>query len=141
MTELPAGLAADRFRREIQTAARLQHPHICSVYDSGDTGTAEAGGLQLWFTMPYVRGESLRDRLRGELLSVSGRGRDAVRWLEGLGEGSTDELPYVGPAANRLGRIFEEAVTRYAPGLTTPGSWSCGRTRTPSSAARSRMPA
>ncbi|HYC30966.1 MAG TPA: serine/threonine-protein kinase, partial [Gemmatimonadales bacterium] len=49
-----------RFRREITTAARLQHPHICTVYDSGETD-----GLP-WFTMPYVRGESLRDRLRRE---------------------------------------------------------------------------
>ncbi len=56
--ELAATLGPDRFRREIETAARLQHPHICSVYDSGET----AG--QLWFTMPYVRGESLRERLR-----------------------------------------------------------------------------
>jgi TolB-like protein/Flp pilus assembly protein TadD/predicted Ser/Thr protein kinase len=58
--DLAATLGSDRFRREIETAARLQHPHICSVYDSGET----AG--QLWFTMPYVRGESLRDRLRRE---------------------------------------------------------------------------
>jgi TolB-like protein/thioredoxin-like negative regulator of GroEL len=49
-----------RFRREIATAARLQHPHICTVYDSGETE-----GLP-WFTMPYVRGESLRERLRRE---------------------------------------------------------------------------
>ena len=48
----------DRFRREITTAARLHHPHILSVHDSGETA-----GL-LWYTMPYVRGESLRDRLR-----------------------------------------------------------------------------
>ena len=58
--EAAAGLGADRFRREIATAARLQHPHICSVIDSG-----EADG-RLWFTMPYVRGESLRDRLKRE---------------------------------------------------------------------------
>jgi len=58
--ELAATLGSERFRREIETAARLQHPHICSVYDSGETA-----GL-LWFTMPYVRGESLRDRLRRE---------------------------------------------------------------------------
>jgi serine/threonine-protein kinase len=56
--ELAATLGPERFRREIETAARLQHPHICSVYDSGET----AG--HLWFTMPYVRGESLRERLR-----------------------------------------------------------------------------
>jgi serine/threonine protein kinase len=58
--ELGAALGPERFLREIRTAARLQHPHILSVYDSG-----EAVG-QLWFTMPYVEGESLRDRLRRE---------------------------------------------------------------------------
>jgi tetratricopeptide (TPR) repeat protein len=58
--ELAAVLGPDRFLREIGTAARLQHPHILSVHDSGD-----AAG-QLWFTMPYVEGESLRDRLRRE---------------------------------------------------------------------------
>ena len=51
-------LGAERFQREIRLAASLQHPHVLSVHDSGET----AG--RLWFTMPYVRGESLRDRLR-----------------------------------------------------------------------------
>ena len=58
--ELAAALGPERFQREIRFAARLQHPHILSVYDSGET----AG--QLWFTMPFVEGESLRDRLRRE---------------------------------------------------------------------------
>jgi len=57
---LAMSMGADRFRREITTAARLQHPHILSVHDSGETE-----GL-LWYTMPYVRGESLRDRLKRE---------------------------------------------------------------------------
>ena len=57
---LAASLGADRFLREIELAARLQHPHILTVFDSG-----EAEGA-LWFTMPYVEGESLRDRLRRE---------------------------------------------------------------------------
>jgi serine/threonine protein kinase/tetratricopeptide (TPR) repeat protein len=56
--ELGQLVGPDRFRREITTAARLQHPHILSVHDSGET----AG--QLWFTMPFVEGESLRHRLR-----------------------------------------------------------------------------
>jgi len=55
--ELASALGAERFLREIKLAARLQHPHILTVLDSGD----DAG--QLWFTMPYVEGESLRDRL------------------------------------------------------------------------------
>jgi serine/threonine-protein kinase len=53
-------LGAERFLREIALAARLQHPHIVSVYDSGET----AG--RLWFTMPYIEGESVRDRLKRE---------------------------------------------------------------------------
>ena len=58
--ELAATLGPERFQREIRTTARLQHPHILPVLDSG-----EAAG-QLWYTMPYVEGESLRDRLRRE---------------------------------------------------------------------------
>jgi eukaryotic-like serine/threonine-protein kinase len=55
--DLAASLGPERFLREIKTAARLQHPHLLSVHDSG-----EAAG-RLWFVMPYVEGESLRDRL------------------------------------------------------------------------------
>ncbi|MBA3553702.1 MAG: protein kinase [Gemmatimonadales bacterium] len=58
--ELAASLGPERFQREVRLAARLQHPHILTVLDSGD-----AGG-RLWFTMPYVEGESLRGRLRRE---------------------------------------------------------------------------
>jgi eukaryotic-like serine/threonine-protein kinase len=58
--ELAASLGPERFHREIETVARLQHPHILTVHDSGES----AG--QLWFTMPFVEGESLRDRLRRE---------------------------------------------------------------------------
>ena len=58
--DLAATLGPERFQREIRTTARLQHPHILPVLDSGDaTG-------QLWYTMPHVEGESLRDRLRRE---------------------------------------------------------------------------
>ncbi|HUR95460.1 MAG TPA: serine/threonine-protein kinase [Gemmatimonadales bacterium] len=60
LPELAATLGPERFQREIKLAARLQHPHILTVHDSG-----EAAG-QLWFTMPFVEGESLRDRLRRE---------------------------------------------------------------------------
>jgi serine/threonine-protein kinase len=58
--ELAATLGPERFQREIRLAARLQHPHILTVLDSG-----EAAG-HLWFTMPFVEGESLRDRLNRE---------------------------------------------------------------------------
>src|SRR3954471_8116234 len=52
--ELGASLGPERFQREIRLAARLQHPHILSVYDSGETDG------RLWFTMPFVEGETLR---------------------------------------------------------------------------------
>ena len=68
--ELAAVIGAERFLSEIRTTANLQHPHILGLIDSG-----EAGG-QLWYAMPYVEGESLRDRLhREKQLPVA----DAVR--------------------------------------------------------------
>ena len=60
--ELAAVLGTERFLREIQIAARLSHPHILPLHDSG-----EAAGF-LYYVMPFVDGESLRDRLqRGPL--------------------------------------------------------------------------
>jgi hypothetical protein len=55
--ELAAGINRERFRREIQLAARISHPYIVPLHHAG-----EAGEL-LWFTMPYIAGESLRTRL------------------------------------------------------------------------------
>ncbi len=58
--EIAVALGRERFLREIKLAARLQHPNILPVYDSGD-----AGGT-LYYVMPFVEGESLRDRLTRE---------------------------------------------------------------------------
>ena len=58
--ELAAALGSERFLREIRLTARLDHPHILPVLDSG-----EDRGV-LWYTMPYVRGETLRDLLQRE---------------------------------------------------------------------------
>jgi TolB-like protein/tRNA A-37 threonylcarbamoyl transferase component Bud32 len=55
--ELAAGLGAERFVREIEISAKLTHPHILPLFDSG-----EADGF-LYYVMPYVEGESLQDRL------------------------------------------------------------------------------
>ncbi|HEU5154970.1 MAG TPA: protein kinase, partial [Gemmatimonadales bacterium] len=61
--EIAASLGSDRFFREIEVAAQLQHPHILPLLDSG-----EAGGFY-YYVMPFVEGESLRERLarHGEL--------------------------------------------------------------------------
>lgn len=70
-------MGAVRFRREIALASRLQHPHIVPVFDSG-----EAAG-RLWYTMPFIDGESLGDRRRR-------RGRlstdEAIRFLRELAD-------------------------------------------------------
>ncbi|HYW32810.1 MAG TPA: protein kinase [Gemmatimonas sp.] len=58
--ELAAVIGAERFLKEIKTTATLQHPHILGLLDSGNTD-----GL-LWYVMPYVEGESLRDLLQRE---------------------------------------------------------------------------
>ncbi|HEY9385072.1 MAG TPA: serine/threonine-protein kinase, partial [Gemmatimonadales bacterium] len=58
--ELAAILGGDRFLKEIKTTANLQHPHILSLFDSG-----EADGM-VYYVMPFVQGESLRDRLNRE---------------------------------------------------------------------------
>jgi serine/threonine-protein kinase len=58
--ELAASLGADRFLREIEIAAKLTHPNILPLHDCG-----EADG-QLYYSMPFVEGESLRDRLNRE---------------------------------------------------------------------------
>jgi eukaryotic-like serine/threonine-protein kinase len=55
--ELAAGVNRERFRREIQVAAQLQHPHIVPLLSAGEQGDL------LWYTMPYIEGESLRAAL------------------------------------------------------------------------------
>ena len=84
--ELAVTVGVDRFHREIETAARLQHPHILTVHDSGET----AG--HLWFTMPFVEGESLRARLRRErqlpvedALRIATEAAQALQYAHGHG--------------------------------------------------------
>jgi hypothetical protein len=58
--ELASAIGSGRFLREIEVAARLTHPHILPLFDSGD-----ADGL-LWYAMPYMPGQSLQDRIEQE---------------------------------------------------------------------------
>ncbi|HEY6948162.1 MAG TPA: serine/threonine-protein kinase, partial [Gemmatimonadales bacterium] len=79
--ELAAGINVERFRREIQLAAKLQHPHVVPLLATG-----RAGDL-LFYTMPFIEGESLRAKLtrEGELPVA-----DAVRLLRDV----VDALAY-----------------------------------------------
>ena len=62
--ELAAALGGERFLREIGIAAHLQHPHILTLIDSGEyAGQPGDGQGSLYYVMPYVEGESLRERL------------------------------------------------------------------------------
>src|SRR3989441_549200 len=92
--ELAAAVGADRFLREIEIAARLQHPHILPLYDSGT-----AGGF-LYYVMPYVEGESLRDRLEREkqlpledTLRIAGEVAGALAYAHGHGVVHRDIKP------------------------------------------------
>ena len=71
--EIGTAVGPDRFRREIQIASSLKHPHILQLLDSGD-----ADG-RLYYVMPYVEGESVRDKLnREKILPIA----DALRITE-----------------------------------------------------------
>jgi tetratricopeptide (TPR) repeat protein len=67
--ELAATMGPERFAREIKIAAQLQHPHILPLLDSGEARGPGGSGPFLFYVMPYIEGESLRERLtrRGEL--------------------------------------------------------------------------
>ena len=84
--ELAASLGAERFVREIALAAKLAHPNILALHDCGD-----AGG-QLYYTMPFVAGESLRGRLArekqlpiDEALRITTEVADALSYAHSLG--------------------------------------------------------
>ncbi|MDQ6827283.1 MAG: serine/threonine protein kinase [Gemmatimonadota bacterium] len=105
--ELAAGVNSDRFRREIQLAAQLHHPHIVPLLSAGEAVQA------LYYTMPYIEGESLRARLRRQgKLPV----RDVVRILHDV----IDALAY----AHERGIIHRDIkpdniLTMGAHGLVT----------------------
>jgi serine/threonine-protein kinase len=65
--ELAAVLGAERFVQEIKTTAALQHPHILPLYDSGSAAGREGGSTEfLYYVMPYIAGETLREKLNRE---------------------------------------------------------------------------
>jgi serine/threonine-protein kinase len=92
--ELVASLGRERFLREIQIAARLQHPNILPLHDSG-----EVDGL-LYYVMPYVEGESLRQRLDREAqlpiqdsLEIASQVAQALAYAHSLGVVHRDVKP------------------------------------------------
>src|SRR5688572_27607899 len=93
-SELSASVGTERFLREIRFVARLSHPHILPLFDSG-----EAAGL-LYYVMPYVAGESLRERLSREkqlpladALRITREVADALDYAHGHGVVHRDIKP------------------------------------------------
>jgi tRNA A-37 threonylcarbamoyl transferase component Bud32/tetratricopeptide (TPR) repeat protein/TolB-like protein len=89
--DVGAAIGAERFLREIQIVARLTHPHILPLHDSG-----QIAGL-LYYVMPWIEGESLRDRLERE-------GRLPVDEALAIGREIADALSY----AHRLGVVHRD---------------------------------
>jgi len=64
--DLAAVLGAERFITEIKTTAALSHPHILPLFDSGTAGQGGGGSEFLYYVMPYIEGETIRDKLTRE---------------------------------------------------------------------------
>ena len=110
--ELAAALGTERFPREIRIVAQLQHPHIVPLHDSG-----EIDGF-LYYVMPYVEGESLRDRLRRGPLPVNEAVRilrevvDALAYAHGLGIMHRDIKPDNVMLAGRHAQVMDFGVAK-----------------------------
>src|SRR5690606_13238413 len=91
--ELAAVLGADRFLQEIKTTAQLQHPHILPLYDSGSAAAGPGGAAEfLYYVMPYIQGETLREKLTrevqldiGEAVRIATEVADALQYAHELG--------------------------------------------------------
>ncbi|MEO7456869.1 MAG: protein kinase [Gemmatimonadaceae bacterium] len=91
--ELAAVLGADRFLQEIKTTAQLQHPHILPLYDSGSATPANGSGTEfLYYVMPYIQGETLRQKLDREVqlgvdeaVRIASEVADALQYAHGQG--------------------------------------------------------
>jgi serine/threonine protein kinase len=83
--DLAASIGSERFLKEIEIAARLNHPHILALHDSGEAGTF------LFYVMPYIEGGSLRQRVEAgrltpaEALAIAVPVADALTYAHGMG--------------------------------------------------------
>ena len=85
--ELAATVSAERFLREIRTIARLQHPHILPLHDSGEFNDL------LYYVMPYVQGESLRARMaRGPRIELDEAIRITLEVADALAEAHANQV-------------------------------------------------
>ena len=115
--ELAAVIGAERFLREIKTIATLQHPHILGLIDSGEVqGTA-------YYVMPYVEGESLRDRLsREKQLPLDAAVRTACEVAGALDYAHRHGVIHrdIKPDHGRAGRPRAGLYSRHSPAAVLP---------------------
>jgi hypothetical protein len=106
--ELANAVSGERFLREIRVAAGLQHPNILALYDSGETADS------VYFVMPYVEGETLRERLDragalpvGEAVHILTELADALTYAQELGATHLLDLATLtGPMTTALGDLY-----------------------------------
>ena len=114
--ELAAVIGAERFLSEIKTTANLQHPHILPLFDSGATHprhserseeSGRIGAEFLFYVMPYVDGESLRDRLtRDKQLPLAAAIRIAREVADGASAGGS-VVQLAGPRFRQRDQILD----------------------------------
>jgi eukaryotic-like serine/threonine-protein kinase len=131
--ELAAALGAERFLREIHIAAQLQHPHILTLIDSGELPPDRGGGQgSLYYVMPYVAGETLRERLTrdgrlspGETARILQEVLDALAHAHRAGVVHRDIKPENVMLTGRHALVMDfgvaKAVTAAADGGTAAG--------------------
>src|SRR5439155_1213360 len=130
--ELAAAIGAARFRAEIGTAARLSHPHIVPRFDSG-----EADGL-LYYVMPLLTGESLRQRLLRErqlpiedTIRIAREISDALHYAHGQGLVHRDVKPENIVLAGGHALILDFGIARSADTVPSPETHTLATIGTP----------
>jgi serine/threonine-protein kinase len=125
--ELAAALGADRFPREIRTVAQFNHPHILSLYDSG-----EVHGF-LFYVMPFVEGESLRDRLDrdgplpiGDVIRIMHEVADALAYSHARGVIHRDIKPANVLLSGRHAIVTDFGVAKAVTASGTDASTTMG---------------
>ena len=120
--EMAASVSVDRFRREIQVGAQLQHPHIVPVLAAG------AGDSLLYYTMPYIDGESLRARLARGMVFTAGEATrvwrevlDALSYAHSRGVVHRDIKPENILLANRHAVVTDFGIARAVAAATDGG--------------------
>jgi len=132
--EVAGALGADRFLREIRIAAHLQHPHILTLIDSGEIPRQDHMGPSfLYYVMPYVEGESLRERLTREgRLTPTDTARilqevlDALTHAHGLGIVHRDIKPENIMLSGRHALVMDFGVAKAASAAAASASAASG---------------